>query len=253
MQEEELRDFFEKVRSLINSKQQKKPAVVTDEKSRTIWDFLLKLPDFSVYTEKTIRQYVDELCRRKYTDWDFRRGRVTGIIFLIDRWPGTEPDIVKQNRERRYAVFMDYLNLERNLGTQRFDDFSWLIDPIRKEGIIIFGWVFIPQSYIGNPAIHQLSNIHSFDPILCTQQMQGVVTKDKDRVDAKMDSLARRLIDHSDITDIVIISGDADFQDLANYARWRNKEVKIISAKQAISSRFIKMAGVGAVKMELHE
>lgn len=149
---------------------------------------------------------------------------------------------------------MDYRNLEKGLSNarERFRDFSWLIDPIIERGRIVFAFVFIPDNYVNRMEIHQLANKHSFAPILCTRQTDGVISKDKDTVDAKMESLACSLIAHTDITDIVIISGDADFQQLANFAKWNQKEVTVVSASQAVSGRFMEMAEQESISLVLH-
>ncbi|MEK7135043.1 MAG: NYN domain-containing protein, partial [Patescibacteria group bacterium] len=51
--------------------------------------------------------------------------------------------------------------------------------------------------------------------------------------------LGRFLVEHSDITDLVIVSGDADFQGLIEFARWQQKRVKVVSAHEAISGRIL--------------
>lgn len=149
----------------------------------------------------------------------------------------------KNPQKRIFALFMDYKNLELNLsgGAKKFSDFSWLLNPILECGTIAYAFVFIPENYTNRIPIHQLSNKHSFFPILCTHQIEHAIMKNKDTVDATMESLAMSLIIHSDVTDILIISGDADFQKLANFAIFNQRKVTVISAATAVSGRFIEM------------
>lgn len=146
-------------------------------------------------------------------------------------------------QKRIFAIFMDYKNLELNLsgGAKKFSDFSWLLNPILECGTIAYAFIFIPENCANRMAIHQLSNKHSFFPILCTHRIEHAVMKDKDTVDATMESLAMSLIIHSDVTDILIISGDADFQKLANFAIFNQRKVTVLSAATALSGRFIEM------------
>ncbi len=154
--------------------------------------------------------------------------------------------------KRVFAIFMDYKNLDDGLsgGTRRFSDFSWLINPILERGIIAYAFVFIPDNYTGRMEIHQLSNKHRFWPILCTRQIRNAVMKNVDMVDAKMEALGKDMITHSHITDIIIISGDADFQELTNYAVYHQKRVTVVSAIGARSGRFLEMAENGKIELE---
>ncbi|MDO8495590.1 MAG: NYN domain-containing protein [bacterium] len=157
---------------------------------------------------------------------------------------------IPEPKQRTFAIFMDYRNLELHLkkgSRERLENFSWLLDPILQEGKIVFAFVFIPTHYIALAPIMQLSHIHHFFPVVCPRQVAGAVTKDHDSVDNKLESLARDIIQHSDITDIVIISGDADFSGLATFAHWQQKKVRVISALRALSGRFIEMHRTGTV------
>lgn len=164
--------------------------------------------------------------------------------------------ITEKNPQKRiFALFMDYKNLDDGLpgGTKRFSDFSWLINPILKQGIIVFRFVFIPDNYTNRAEIHQLSDKHTFLPILCTRKIQNAIMKNVDTVDAKMESTAIDYILHTDVTDIVIISGDADFQRLINFAVYNQKRVTVVSAARACSGRFLEMAEIGKIKLEIIE
>ena len=200
---------------------------------------------------REVKGNIDELARLGYIKKLYSNRNCNGIEFLRREWAPT-PVAAKQ-RSRTFAIFMDYRNLEMGLpdSFRRFRDFSWLVNPILAQGKIVFGFVFIPDNYGGRVPLHQLANKHSFTPILCTRRVSRLDTKDGDTVDAKMDSLARSLIEHTDITDIVIVSGDADFQDLANFARYHQKGVTVVSAAQAVSGRFLEMAKTGAIQLAL--
>ncbi|KKS26800.1 MAG: hypothetical protein A2736_00735 [Candidatus Yanofskybacteria bacterium RIFCSPHIGHO2_01_FULL_41_27] len=165
-----------------------------------------------------------------------------------------KPKIFKQPPQKRiFAVFMDYKNLDDGLpgGTRKFSDFSWLINPILEQGIIAFAYVFIPDNYAGRAEIYQLSDKHDFLPILCTRKTKNGIMKNGDTVDAKMEREAIKLIIHSDITDITIVSGDADFQGLINFAIHNQKRVTVVPAAKACSERFFEMAETGKIKLEV--
>ena len=152
---------------------------------------------------------------------------------------------------RRFVVLIDYKNLEDSIKNpgDRFRNFSWLLDPILEQGILIFGFVFIPEHYSARPAINQLSSRHRFSPILCPRQFDGIISKDADTVDARMNALGKDLIEHSDCTDLVIISGDRDFQELANFAIWRKKKIHVFSTPEALSNAFRQIEGS---RLEVH-
>jgi len=147
--------------------------------------------------------------------------------------------------QKRFAVLIDYMNLEYGIKNpvERFRDFSWLFDPILEEGKIIFAFVFIPEQVSSRPPIMQLFHSHGFSPILCPRQIDGAITKDKDTVDARMIDLGKELIEHSDITHLVVVSGDADFQRLITFTLWRQKKVIIVSADQSLSRALAEMEG----------
>ncbi len=146
----------------------------------------------------------------------------------------------KKTLARKFAILIDYENLVKSVSPTRLMDFSWLLDPIIKAGEIIFAAAFIPEFYGTAPPVKTLSNIHRFFPVFCPKK-SGSMEKDKDidSVDVRMDEFGRFLADHSDITDLVIVSGDGDFHGLAVFAGWRGKKVKIVSTHEAISGRFL--------------
>ncbi len=138
---------------------------------------------------------------------------------------------------KRFAILMDFENLEKNIDRTKLHDFSWLLNPILEQGKISCAYVFIPDHYGSNPPVRTLSNIHRFFCVFCPKK-SGIL-KDADSVDNRMDELGRFLVEHSDITDLVVVSGDADFQGLIEFARWKQKRVKVVSAHEAISGRIL--------------
>lgn len=156
---------------------------------------------------------------------------------------------------RRFAIFIDYRNLEKGLEAQnrqeRLSDFSWLTGPVLAEGKIIFAFVFIPEHYLSRAPIMQLAYRHRFQIVVCPRQIGTLTTKDADSVDEKIRALAEPIVEHSDITDIVIVSGDADFEPLAVTSVWRQKRVKIVSASDAVSGRFVERAVNGSLTISL--
>lgn len=158
----------------------------------------------------------------------------------------------KKEKKRTFAIFLDYKNLEDGLSDpiERFRNFSWLIDPILNKGTILYGFCFIPEHYFTRAPVMQLSHRHGFQIVVCPRQITGVVTKDADTVDYKMTELARTLIEHDDFTDLVIISGDADFVPLARQARWYGKRVTVVSAALATSGRFLDIQVKGKIEVK---
>lgn len=156
----------------------------------------------------------------------------------------------KKKEKRTFAVFMDYSNLEKNIPLDKYRNFSWLLDPILEIGKIIFAFVFVPENLMGRAPIYQLSNIHGFHIEVCPRQMSGVVSKDADTVDAKLCELARALIDYTEVTDVVIISGDADFGPLVNHAIFQQKKVTVVSADKAMSGRYLEMQIAGLIEVQ---
>lgn len=254
-----LRDFFQLLCTLINPVN-----CVQDPKGRSLVAFLGEKTQLS---GPTVTRNIDELASLGYLEKQNHKKRFWRVRILEREWDdGRYAEFLRVAREqkkeppatpavpaeRTFAVFMDYKNLESNLkNADKFRDFSWLLDPILEQGKIIFAFVFIPDHYFTRAPIQQLSNLHRFQVIACPRQIGGAITKDADTVDAKIDELAWPIIEHSNVTDLVIISGDADFKRLANLARWRQKNVIVISAARAVSGRFFEMEKAGIVQLEL--
>ncbi len=138
---------------------------------------------------------------------------------------------------KRFAVFIDYLNLEKNIKTPADIRLDPLLDPLIKEGRINWIYVYIPESAIPAP-INILINRYQVLIILCSQEMGGGYLKDKDNVDFQMDKHIRSIVEHTDVTDIVIFSGDADFFPVASWAHQQGITVHVKSIRAALSRVF---------------
>lgn len=243
--------------------------------------------------QQTALKKLDELAKLGYIQKDFRGNILWRIKILISEWdesrlqkkqekeklepvstpvvaasvvgvaqeknlqhaPTPTPELSKpaKPQEKRFAIFMDYVNLEKGLpkSTDRFKNFSWLLNPILEKGKLIHAFVFIPDHYASRAPLMQFTHKYRFTSILCPRRMSGAVTKDVDMVDTQMIELAWVIIDHSDITDLIIVAGDGDFQGLVTHALWQQKNVKIISAAKAISGRYLEMEEDGSLSVQL--
>ncbi len=184
--------------------------------------------------------YKNKLFRIKLlaTDW----GQAEIPESMLKSAPESETKIQKV---RKFAVFIDYKNISDGMGKngRGLKSFRSLLQPILDQGEIIFGFAFVPSHFVTRLPVMELTYKYGIRVIICPRQIEGVITKDKDSVDAQMDSLARDFIEHaSGITDVVIFSGDADFQDLVRFAVWRQKTVTVMGARESISGRFLEMA-----------
>lgn len=221
---------------------------------------------YNYSSHQPMQQKVLELAQRGFLEQHFNGRTLFRVKPLKEVWEeealneitATTSPLAKRNGElatgssKRFAIFFDYKNLESHLRNRdRFLDFSWLTGPLLKEGKIIFAFVFIPDHYANRVPLLLLANKHRFQPILCPREMGKSTTKDKDTVDAKMEDLGKALIEHSDITDVVIVSGDGDFQELTVFARWQQKSVRVISATEATSPRFTEMKDVGEINLQM--
>ena len=229
-------------------------------------------------SQAPIGKKIDELAKLGYIQKDFHGNTLWRIKILLSEWDDNRlpekrkrekvksesvvvqtvnavptENIQHTQQEKRFAVFMDYKNLEMSLPrtTDKFRNFSWLLDPILKQGKIIFAFVFIPDHYVSRAPIMQLTHKHHFHAIFCPRQISGVTTKDADTVDAQMQELAWALIQNSNITDVIIVTGDGDFQRLATHAKWQQKQVLVVSAEKAVSGRFLEMAEDGSLTLRL--
>ncbi len=92
-------------------------------------------------------------------------------------------------------------------------------------GIVKEAFVFAPLYIITEDVLKEF-DFAGFDCIVCPSHT--IYNKEKDRVDSRMISIAKRLFDeHSDITDVVIVSNDGDFIPLVTFFKHRGKRVTL--------------------------
>lgn len=149
--------------------------------------------------------------------------------------------VVSATPEKRFAVLIDWQNLRKHVNDKKLRDFSWLWNPILREGEIEAVFVFIPDHLIYSAPLRTLSNHHRFLCLtaICPPKSENGIAKEKDSVDNRLVEFGKLLTRHKDITNVVIVAGDGDFQDLKQAVVWRNKTVKVVSAADAISSNFL--------------
>jgi len=155
--------------------------------------------------------------------------------------------------EKKFAILIDYKNLDDNLkGPGNAvnpeilkDFFLGLEDQILRHGEIIFPIIFIPDNYWGIAPTNQLSGTFQYFTIPCQRRKaeSGPIPKEADTVDAKMSSFGEILINETNVTDLVIITGDYDFLPLSTNARRHQKNVHVLSAPAALSGKFVDISG----------
>lgn len=205
-----------------------------------------------IHSKVTIVRALNELVLFRLILKEYYSNKLFRIKLLATDWNQAEipesmlkPAPESETRTRKFAVFIDYKNISDGMGKngRGLKSFHSLLQPILDQGEIIFGFAFVPGHFVTRLPVMELTYKYGIRVIICPRQIEGVITKDKDSVDAQMDSLARDFIEHaSGITDVVIFSGDADFQDLVRFAVWRQKTVTIIGTRESISGRFLEMA-----------
>jgi uncharacterized LabA/DUF88 family protein len=83
--------------------------------------------------------------------------------------------------------------------------------------------MFSPLHLITEERLEEFDSA-GFDCVVCPKRI--VYEKEKDRVDSRMIAFAKKLFDeHSDVTDIVIVSNDGDFTPLVTFFKHRGKRV----------------------------
>lgn len=152
------------------------------------------------------------------------------------------------DQEERIAVFIDYKNIEPAVVGGSVDTnlefLTFLEKKVLAIGRIIFPFIFIPEHYLSRAPVRRLIQNYGFLPIICIRKVEGVIQKDADTVDEMMKELTWKLIDHSDITQVIIMTGDRDFQSLSIFARQQGKKVTVFSTKEALSASFLQTPGI---------
>lgn len=247
-----IRDFFEKLLALKNDQF----CVEAPPGEFSLSEFLrLKTGERYILS---VERKIDMLARLGYLE---KECDPLGVLLRLKitraEW---EPELISKitawgQKKRLFAILVDYRNLEKSLPSpahaEILKDFFWLETEINKHGKIAFAMIFIPEYFRElPPPLNQLSNVYRYQLVICLRQKAegGVTTKDVDTVDWKIDSFTRELIEHSDVTDVVVVSGDADFNDLVVTARRHQKSVIVISTPQALSGRFLDLSGFLDIK-----
>lgn len=154
--------------------------------------------------------------------------------------------------QKRFLILIDYRNFEKGFSGytfEKFSNFNWLIDPLLEEGKIGNIFVFVPLNYINRTPVVTLSHRERTFVVACPRQIAGGITKERDSVDARMESLGKFMIEHSDTTDLVMVGGDGDYQELIVFAKWQQKKVRIVSTKNALSARLREMGSSSRVEI----
>jgi uncharacterized LabA/DUF88 family protein len=169
-----------------------------------------------------------------------KKGKIVSIRLCIT---SEDIDYMVMSREKIFAVFIDYLNIERGITNQierreRMRDFGWLINPILEKGKIAFIYIFVPDATVPEFSPIFVGGKQRIPIVVCPRRVVGGVMKDADTVDQFLMEMATSHIYHSDISDIVIVSGDADFSPVIRRALMNRKRVTVVSTAQALSGRF---------------
>lgn len=168
---------------------------------------------------------------------------------LIDKISGKTKEEEKEEKkeevkapERKFVILVDYENLEKGLKGQpeKLNNFSWLIDPILEEGVIVMAVAFFPD--IGYPPIGILGKRYNFFCVVCPVELGDRRSKHVDDVDHRMEAFGMKLLSGGfGFTDLIIVAGDWDFKALGLEAKYATKRVVIISARDALSGGLKKL------------
>jgi len=138
---------------------------------------------------------------------------------------------IESERKKRVAVFVDYENIAHAIVEQgKILDLDALLTQCLELGNIEFSFLFVPThmvSYYLPPRLNE----KGFYVLACPGRKNGHngSNKEKDRVDTIMTEIGYKLVEHSDIDIVVIVSHDGDFVRLANFARMHGKKVIAIA------------------------
>jgi uncharacterized LabA/DUF88 family protein len=161
------------------------------------------------------------------------------------------PEIVRSVMEeerssnRKFAVLIDFENFRKGIDhPEEVLDFSWLTFDIHEvAGKVVIGVVFFPAYLERDVNLGTIIDIQGYLPVRCLRgitQTRGTRTtiKQIDTVDNIMLAFGRFILENTDVTDIVIVSGDYDFQVLVSEIKNRGRKVHIYSAGRALSGGF---------------
>lgn len=130
-----------------------------------------------------------------------------------------------ERKIRKAAILIDYENvLEAVTRLGKLIDLKALVAAvIERVGVVKVALAFAPPHLVTDAHL-EMFDVAGFD--CCVYPRKTVYGKEKDRVDSRMIALSQKLFDeHSDVTDIIIVSNDGDFTPLATFFRHRGKRV----------------------------
>ena len=144
------------------------------------------------------------------------------------------------HKKGRLVVLIDYENIARSLIEKGMIlDIKELRNFLKKMGEVLFAFIFVPDHYVYSLP-EDLNNL-GYQIVLC-QKLKGF-DRDKDMVDAQINLIGSVFCQFSEITDIVIVSNDADMVRLAGMAELRGKRVHVFGTEK-ISSVYKRVVDV---------
>jgi uncharacterized LabA/DUF88 family protein len=121
------------------------------------------------------------------------------------------------------AALVDYDNVIGHARDEGFGlSFEKLRGLMRTFGRVLFADAYVPQVNNRSEVVARLSKA-DFRVIACPQGY-----KDKDSVDEKMKGDARKYLQSTPVSKVLIVSRDSDFHDLAGFAADLHKQVSFI-------------------------
>jgi len=138
----------------------------------------------------------------------------------------------RRTEEKKIAILVDYENISQFAAEQgKIID----LDAISRHcletlGMIEFAFLFVPIHLVSYQLPNHLPD-QGFYPVACKSR-NG---KEKDRVDTIMTEVGMKLVEHSDIDILVIVSHDGDFVRLANFAKFHKKKTVVLADDEKIS------------------
>jgi len=150
-------------------------------------------------------------------------------------WRKRLANFIDHQRRNRVAVLVDYENITRAVAVGgKILDLDALLRQCLELGHVEFPFLFVPIHLVSYHLPPRL-NEKSFYVVACPSkngQGQSEQLKEKDRVDTIMTELGCKLVEHSDIDTLVVVSHDGDFVRLANFGRFHGKKVIAIAGEK---------------------
>lgn len=166
---------------------------------------------------------------------------------------GDSPPGEPKQKRRRFYIFLDYSNFLGSLESEErlFEELKSLENEILRVGTIEFADAYIPHHRFNEAPVLYLSNVLDYTLIGCSLQTPGGVLKRADTVDAKMERKIWAMMYNADeISDFVIISGDADFEPGTIWVSRHQKKVLVLSGKRNLSARYRQLEGLNNISVK---